>query len=60
MKCKTGKRRYRDRVGAMIALASTQRAKSSDREEKRVYRCGHCFGWHLTSKAITTTTKGEK
>ena len=25
-------------------------ARSSKREESRVYRCPMCFGWHLTSQ----------
>lgn len=48
MKCR--KIRYRDRLGALMALASTQRARSSGREERRAYRCPDCKGWHLTSR----------
>lgn len=44
------KTRYRDRIGALIALASTQRAQSSKRAESSVYRCPNCKGWHLTSR----------
>lgn len=39
--------RYRDRIAALIALASTRRA---DRDESRAYRCPICHGWHLTSQ----------
>lgn len=52
MKCPSGKTRYRDRIGALLALASTQRRDGSRRPktEKRAYRCPDCRGWHLTSK----------
>lgn len=49
-----GKIRYRDRLGAMIALASTERASKAGntrREERRMYHCPHCRGWHTTSQA---------
>lgn len=49
MKCT--KRRCRDRLGALMALANTQRSRSSRREECRAYHCPDCHGWHLTSKA---------
>lgn len=42
--------RYRDELAAKIALANTQRAKSSKRDERRAYRCPDCAGFHLTSK----------
>lgn len=48
MSCSTGKIRYRDRLGAQIALAGTRR---KDRSEARAYRCPDCRGWHLTSWA---------
>lgn len=52
MSCPTGKIRYRDRVGALIALAQTdfRGLKSSKREERRPYLCPRCAGWHLTSQ----------
>lgn len=50
VKQKCHKVRYHDRIGALIALASTQYAPRSKREEVRVYRCPKCKGWHLTSK----------
>jgi hypothetical protein len=48
--CPSRKVRYRDKLGAQIALASTHRARSSRRDEVRVYRCPRCNGWHLTSR----------
>lgn len=48
--CPSNKMRYRDRIGALVALGSTGLARSSKREESRVYRCPMCFGWHLTSQ----------
>lgn len=49
---KTGKRRYRDRLTALMKLATAQRADGSGRTgmEKRAYRCPDCHGWHLTSR----------
>lgn len=52
--CRSGKLRYRDRLGAEIALASTERGRASSRDEKRVYRCPDCAGWHLTSRGRRT------
>jgi len=52
-KCIKG-RRYKDELGAKIALASTYRAGTpSRREEKRYYPCvgkHGCGGYHLTSQ----------
>lgn len=42
--------RYRTKLDAMIALASTQRSQETKREERRFYRCPDCRGWHLTSQ----------
>lgn len=48
--------RYPDKLGAKIALASTQaseaqhRKQVSRRAEVRAYRCPDCKGWHLTSR----------
>lgn len=52
MPCETGKRRYRDRIGALVALATVQRRDDPHRPktERRAYRCPQCGGWHLTSK----------
>jgi len=46
-RCK--KRGYKTRVDALLALVSTQRSKSNNREEKDVYQCPYCRRWHLTS-----------
>jgi hypothetical protein len=53
---KCTKRRYPDRIAALMALASAQRrqehpsyAVAGKRRETRVYRCPNCKGWHLTS-----------
>lgn len=45
-KCR--KRSFRNELDAKIALASTQRAKGSNREECRVYYHPVCRKWHLT------------
>jgi hypothetical protein len=55
------KRRYRDRIAALLALASVQRKDGSRRPktEQRAYRCPDCHGWHLTSRPDTSTpTRG--
>lgn len=46
------KRRYRDRIAALMALASIRRKDGSRRRktEQRAYRCLNCNGWHLTSR----------
>lgn len=47
------KRRYRDRIAALLALASTQSTTGATRrakDERRIYRCPDCKGWHLTSR----------
>jgi len=50
---KTGKLRYRDELGARIALAKLQSRRSSKRRlERRYYHCPFCSGWHLTSKEL--------
>jgi hypothetical protein len=54
-RCKrTGKVAYRDRLSALLALASTQASRSSRRDEKRAYLCEFSRGvrphWHLTSR----------
>ena len=50
--CPTGKHRYRDRVGALVALADSLSKPSGNRNEVRAYHCPQCSGWHLTSKAL--------
>lgn len=50
MTCLTGKRRYRDRIGAQLALAVIKKRTSWKGRETRAYHCPTCHGWHLTSK----------
>jgi len=47
-----GKKRY-DKVGAMIALASTEfhGNRSKNRQECRYYFCVSCQAYHLTSRS---------
>ena len=44
--CPSGKVQYRDRVAALLTLASM----SGARDEHRAYRCPACQRWNLTSK----------
>ncbi len=53
MTCPSGKRRYRDRIGAQLALAVIRRRDSRQRRETRAYPCPDCRGWHLTSRSQT-------
>ena len=56
--CETGKLRYRDRTQAGDALtiarhqgaAARSLGEHTSRNECRVYACGACGGFHLTSK----------
>lgn len=48
--CLTGKRRWRTRLDAKIALADINRRDRQQRREQRAYRCPICNGWHLTSR----------
>jgi hypothetical protein len=46
------KRRF-DRIGALLALAEAQNARSLNRKECRIYQCSLCGGaYHLTSETI--------
>lgn len=49
--CPSGKVRYRDRLGALLALSKIGRKDSPRRpkSEGRAYQCPRCKGWHLTS-----------
>lgn len=49
---KCQKVRYRDRIAALLAMASWQHKDGSRRTntEARAYRCPDCGGWHLTSR----------
>ena len=52
-----GKRRYRDNISALLALASTNRA---GRGERRAYRCPVCHGFHLTRQpSVAGGDEGE-
>lgn len=50
MPCKTGKRRYRDRIAAQLALATLKKDDREGHTEERAYSCPYCGGWHLTSE----------
>ena len=45
--CSTGKVRYRDRLAALIVLATL---RHRGKGQRRVYRCPSCNGWHHTSQ----------
>lgn len=45
------KRRYKDKISAMFALASCRKEDAKgNRQEKRIYFCNICNAYHLTSK----------
>ena len=46
----TGKIMYRDRIAAMLAMASCRHARSGARQERRFYRCPFCHQLHLTKQ----------
>lgn len=56
--CASGKLRYRDHDAAVTALHSTANARHlaelngmpTHRRESRIYACGLCHGFHLTSQ----------
>lgn len=39
-----------DKIKAMLIIASSQRKSNHKRNEKRLYFCEECNGWHTTSK----------
>lgn len=45
----TGKKRFRDEIAAKLAMSSINMDGN-----KRVYRCGFCRGWHMTSQEQRT------
>ena len=51
-RCRTGKRRYRDEISAMLSLATLKRRDVPDHEENRAYHCAMCGGWHLTKQDL--------
>lgn len=44
------KNRYPDKASASTILTFTKLSRSPKRQEKRVYYCRDCEGYHLTSK----------
>lgn len=51
MSCPSGKVRYRDKTGALFALAMIRlRHERRDKNEVESYPCPQCHGWHLTSR----------
>lgn len=61
-KCATGKIRYHDKKQAVAYLHSIQNRRAfqldlytaANRNEKRIYKCPECQGFHLTSRATWT------
>jgi len=51
---KCSKRRWRDKIGAELFIATVQRKDNVKRPktECRAYYCGICKGWHTTSQPI--------
>lgn len=49
----TGKVRHRDRIAALLVMATSDNARRPEREQ-RAYRCPFCRAWHLTSKQLRT------
>lgn len=53
--------RYKDELGAKIALASTQQpTRKAKREEKSVYRCSKCKDYHLTKQVQKSSKNASK
>lgn len=51
-----GKRRFRDRIAADLALARIRCSGAArHRDPVRSYACPTCDGWHLTSRRTWTT-----
>lgn len=50
--CPTGKKKFDVEVDAWTALGEhiVARTKGANRQERRVYDCDLCTGWHLTSQ----------
>jgi hypothetical protein len=49
-----GKRRFRDRVSAVLDMQRIQRKHDADRDKVpcRVYECPRCKGFHMTSQPV--------
>ena len=52
MTTRCSKFRYRDKLGAQIALANTTMKRTGSYQESRAYKCPACKGWHLTSMSL--------
>lgn len=51
--CPTGKVRYRDEHQAkaeLVGLVIARNLGHANRQERRIYPCDRCHGWHTTSK----------
>lgn len=44
------KRKYRDRIAALLALADIGQIDRASARERRAYPCPDCGYWHLTSR----------
>ena len=42
--------KYKDKISAMLALASCKHSRKGKRQEHRIYYCSVCKCYHLTSK----------
>ena len=42
--------KYKDKISAMLALASCKHSRKGKRREHRIYYCEICKCYHLTSK----------
>ena len=51
---------YRDRIAAMMALASCKHDTNGARNESRIYRCPICNKFHLTSQKTFKEQRTEK
>lgn len=61
-KCPTGKRRYKDRIAALLAIESANRRKHERRgkNERRAYLCQMCRYWHVTSEPKRLPAQSKK
>lgn len=58
-----GKVRYRnenDAINALSSLKSYQNKGEEKRQEKRIYECPKCSGWHLTSQDAFNSARLEQ
>ena len=54
------KRRFRDRIAALLAIESHGRQKPRHKDTVRAYRCPDCKGWHLTSQPTWRRKHGSE